>query len=200
MGKHCNRCNQLKYHDEFSVQRSNKGGYSHVCKSCVVERNTEYWRTPLGRMSQIFAVQTVCSRQRKHPPPVYTRKELTDWAIGQGLFALVDTWRASGYEKDLSPSVDRLDANHGYSFGNIRLVTWKDNNEKAYEDRKSNAHVTKQNRKVRQLNLDGTFVQEFESIAAAARATGVQRTNINAMCKGQPQHKSVGGFLWEHAP
>jgi hypothetical protein len=124
---------------------------------------------------------------------------LTNWAIGQGLFALADAWRASGYEKDLSPSIDRIDPNQGYFFGNIRLVTWAENNEKAYEDRKSCAHVTRQNKKVRQLALDGSLIQVFDSIAAAARATGIQRTNINAMCAGRPQYKSVGGFLWEHA-
>ena len=199
MGKVCNRCELLKSHDMFSVQRSNKGGYSHVCKPCVVQRNAEFWRTPPGRISQIFAVQTVCSRQRNHPPPAYTRKQLTNWAIGQGLFALADAWRASGYEKDLSPSIDRIDPNQGYFFGNIRLVTWAENNEKAYEDRKSCAHVTRQNKKVRQLALDGSLIQVFDSIAAAARATGIQRTNINAMCAGRPQYKSVGGFLWEHA-
>jgi len=198
MGKRCNRCDELKSHDLFSVQRQNKGGYSHICKACVVQRNAEYWRTPIGRMSQVYAVQQVCSRQRGHPAPAYTRKELTNWALSQGLFALTDAWRDSGYEKDLAPSVDRLDPNQGYAFGNVRLVTWKENNEKAYEDRKACAHVTKQNRKVRQLTLHGELVKEFDSIAAASRATGIQRTNINAMCAGRPQYKSVGGFLWEH--
>ena len=183
----------------FSVQRSNKGGYSHVCKACVVLRNAEYWRTPPGRISQIFAVQGVCSRQRNHPPPAYSRKELTDWAISQGLFALCDAWRNSGYEKALSPSVDRLDSNQGYAIGNIRLVTWAENNEKAYEDRKTCAHITRQNRKVRQLTLNGTPIKVFDSVASASRETGIQRTNINAMCSGKPQYKSVGGFLWEYA-
>ena len=199
MGKHCNRCDALKSHSMFSVQRSNKGGYSHVCKACVVLRNVEYWRTPPGRISQIFAVQAVCSRQRNHPPPAYSRKELTEWAIGQGLFALADAWRNSKYEKDLSPSVDRLDANLGYAFGNIRLVTWAENNEKAYEDRKACSHVTRQNRRVEQLTVDGAHVAYFESIASAARATGITRSNINGMCMGKPHVKSVGGFLWRHA-
>ena len=95
--------------------------------------------------------------------------------------------------------MDRLDANYGYSFGNIRLVTWAKNNEKAYEERKTNLHVTKQNRKVRQLALDGFFIKEFDSVASAGRETGIQRTNINAICSGKPQYKSVGGFLWEYA-
>lgn len=199
MGKLCNRCSEIKSHDLFSISRSNKGGYSHLCKVCVVQRNMEYWRTPIGRMSQTYAVQAVNSRQRKHPPPAYSRKELTEWAINQGLFTLADAWRDSGYKKELSPSVDRHDPNQGYTLENIRLVTWAENNEKAYEDRKSCKHVTRQNRKVRQLALDGTTIKIFDSVASASRETGIQRTNINAMCSGKPQYKSVGGFLWEYA-
>lgn len=111
----------------------------------------------------------------------------------------MNTWIDSGYDKELIPSIDRKDPNFGYSLTNIRLVTWAENNDKAYQDRKTCRHITKQNRKVCQQALDGTPIQVFDSIASAARTTGVQRTNINAMCSGQPRYKSVGGFLWKYA-
>jgi hypothetical protein len=41
---------------------------------------------------------------------------------------LYKNWVKSGYEKNFRPSVDRLDSTKGYSFDNIRLVTWKENN------------------------------------------------------------------------
>lgn len=198
MAKTCNRCELLKPLEDFSVHQSNKGGYATICKACVVQRNKEYWRTPPGRISQIYAVECVTSRQRGHTPPEYTQKELYNWAVKNGLFLLADKWRESGYEKNLSPSVDRVDSTQGYSFPNIRLVTWEQNNDQAYEDRKLCIRITKQNRKVEQLTLEGVHVAFYDSIAAAGRATGVQRTNINAMCKGKPQYKSVGGFLWRH--
>lgn len=199
MAKRCKRCEQLKDLSEFSVSRTNKGGYSTLCKACVVLRNMEYWRTAPGRMSQIYAIQTMCSKQRKHPKPEYTRKELTEWAFAHGLDALWSAWRNSGYTKDLIPSIDRLDPTKPYSLSNIRLVTWAENNEKAYEDRKECRHVTKQNRRIEQLTLDGTHIAFFDSIASAARKTGNIRTNINGMCKGKPNVKSVGGFLWRYA-
>lgn len=193
MAKRCTRCELLKSHEDFSAT-------SAVCKPCVVDRNREYWRTPPGRMSQIFAVQTVSSRARNHPLPAYTRKVLYQWAVDRGLFALADRWRESGYEKDLTPSVDRLDATQPYTLDNIRLVTWVQNNDKAYEDRKSCTHVTKQCRKVEQLSIEGEHIAYFDSIAAAARATGAIRTNINSMCAGKPALKSVGGFIWRYVP
>lgn len=199
MAKKCKRCEQLKPHSEFSVSKSNKGGYATICKACVVLRNQEYWRTPAGRMSQIYAVQVMNSKQRKHPPPAYTRAELTAWAFTQNLEGLVDAWHAAGYMKELIPSVDRKDPNKPYSLGNIRLVTWTENNEKAYEDRKQCRHITTQNRRVEQLALDGTHIAYHDSIAHAARKTGITRTNINGMCKGKPNVKSVGGFVWRYA-
>jgi hypothetical protein len=198
MQKLCGRCCEVKSTDCFSISHGNKDGFASLCKPCVSQKNKEYWRTPKGRLAQMFAAQTQVSRQRGHPAPQYTKEELSTWAHQQGYDALMVAWIASGFDKDLIPSIDRRNPNFGYSLNNIRLVTWVENNEKAYQDRKTCAHITKQNRKVRQLTLDRQLVQVFDSIAAAARATGVQRTNINAMCAGRPQYKSVGGFLWEH--
>lgn len=198
MTKTCSRCNTAKELTEFSLSSNNIGGLNGTCKPCVCERNKAYWKTPKGLISKIVATQTACSKQRGHPLPKYARESLYAWAIANNLNALVALWAASGYQKDLSPSVDRLNPNDHYRFGNIRLVTWKDNNEKAYEDRKACIHVTRQNKRVEQLTLDRVHVAYYESIASAARATGGIRSNINAMCKEHPVIKSVKGFLWQY--
>ena len=199
MQKSCKRCGSLKPVDEFSLAPRTKDGYSLLCKPCVSARNREYWRTPIGRLSQMYSAQVQVSRVRGHPEPQYTKEELLDWANRQGYQGLMGTWIQSNYDKNLIPSIDRQDPNLGYSLTNIRLVTWAENNDKAYQDRKACRHITKQNRRIRQLTLDRVPIQEFDSVASAARATGIQRTNINAMCAGRPQYKSVGGFLWEYA-
>lgn len=200
MHKQCKACRELKEAEAFSKASSNKDGLNSTCKPCVVIRNTEYWRTPYGRISQVFNVQKMNSKARGHELPSYTANQLFDWAVSKGLNELIDTWKASGYDKDLVPSVDRLDGTKGYSLDNIRLVTWKENNDAQYADRKSCKVITRQNRKVRQLSLSGELVATHDSIAAAARAVGCVRTNINAMCTGiNPHIKSVGGFLWEYA-
>lgn len=198
MLKRCKKCNELKPIENFSISASNTDGHSYTCKPCVAIRNKEYWRTPDGRISQIFAVQNVNSKQRGHPKPTYTREELTAWAYSNGLLELWEIWHNTGFPKESTPSIDRKNPYKGYSLDNIRLVTWETNNEKAYEDRKSCKHITKQNKKVEQLSLDGIHIAFHESIANAARITGAVRSNINAMCKGKPQLKSVGGFLWRY--
>lgn len=199
MAKRCKRCEEIKSFDLFSVSRSNKGGYNTLCKQCVCLRNKEYWRTPAGRVSQIYAIQVQTSKQRGHAAPAYDRKTLTTWAYTQGLDVLMNAWVDSGYDKQLIPSVDRRDPNQRYSLTNIRLVTWAENNDKAYEDRKACIHITKQNKRVEQLSVEGKHLAYYDSIANAARATGAVRTNINAMCAGKTSLKSVGGFVWRYA-
>ena len=199
MVKTCNRCNTEKGLDYFSVSQRNKDGYSCICKSCVAERNKEYWRTPKGRISQIFATQVTNSKQRKHPSPKYTRKTLTDWAYQNGLCVLHRQWKDSGYLKEYVPSVDRIDPTKEYSLDNIRLVTWKENNEKAYEDRKTCRHITKQNRRIRQLDMAGKLISTFDSISSASRLTGITRININDVCRKKAHCKSAGGYIWEYA-
>jgi len=149
-------------------------------------------------MSQVFATQTMASKQRQHQPPGYTRAELLDWAYSNGLQNLWETWRDSNYDKALIPSVDRKNPTHGYCLKNIRLVTWTENNEKAYEDRKTCIHVTKQNRQIRQLTLEGNLVAVFDSISSAARITGIARVPINNVCRKVKSTHTAGGFKWEY--
>lgn len=198
--KICKKCNKEKDFACFSKASANKDGYVSLCKPCVVTRNRDYWRTPYGRISQIFTIQHSNSIVRGHLGPNYTKVELYNWALSNKLADLVEAWKESNYIKRLTPSVDRLVTTKGYALDNIRLVTWQENNDAQYAARKTCSVVTRQNRSVRQLALDGSLIAVHKSIASAARATGAVRTNINCMCTGKnPAIKSVSGFIWEYA-
>ena len=199
MQKMCRNCRQTKLLNEFSKATANKDGHSNRCKRCVSAHNKAYWRTPKGRISQIYAAQCVTSRDRGHPPPAYTQQELFEWSNKNGLEELIQQWKKTGYKKDFIPSIDRIDDAHGYSLTNIQLVTWHENNNKMYEHRKSGKRITKQNRTVIQFTLDNTEVAHYPSISAAARATGICRTNINRACStSNPSSKTAGGFYWSY--
>lgn len=198
MTKICKRCNQEKPLNQFTKSAQNKDGHINECKPCKVNYVREHYRTILGRMSYIFLGQLRSSKDRGHPPPSYSKKELITWGDSQNIASLMVAWKLSEYSKDLAPSVDRLNPDLPYSLENIRLVPWKDNNDKAYEDRKACRHITKQNRKVRQRTLDGSIVAEYGSIANASRSTGIARVPINAVCSGKHHCKTAGGFLWEY--
>ena len=198
MTKKCKTCKTEKPLQDFSASAANAGGFAHSCKSCVCLRNKQYWQSPKGRISYIYSTQRANSKVRNHPLPDYSKAELFDWAIKQGLHQLIADWKAAGFPKELAPSVDRLNNDQGYSLNNIRLVRWKDNNEQMYLSRKIGHTVTRQNKRVVQYALTGEKIAEYPSIALAARTTGITRTNISAMCVGKPHVKSVGGFLWKH--
>lgn len=196
MQKTCNKCLITQCLANFSVARSNKDGYSNKCKKCKSKYTQNYTRTLIGKITQIYNCQLSSSKDRKHSKPSYTKKELINWLLKNGFENLFNQWVASDYKKHLSPSVDRLDDFKGYSFDNIRLVTWDKNRDKIYDQRNSCTRITKQNRQVSQFTMEGDFIKSYPSIAFAARETNIQRTNINAVCTGRvPQ---AGGYFWQH--
>lgn len=52
-------------------------------------------------------------------------------------------------------------------------------------------------RKVNQYNLDGTFLNQYESLAEANRQTKVSIAGICQCCRGI--YKKSGGFIWRYA-
>lgn len=195
--KTCNKGFSTYLLSEYSVAKSNLDGLSKACKKYKSEYTKNYVKTRKGKVTQIYNSQKASSKQRGHSRPLYTKDELENWMYEHGYEDMFIAWKNSGYTSDNSPSVDRIDPMKGYSFNNIQLVLWKNNNEKAYEDRKSCKHVTKQSRQVLQLNSEGKVLAKFESIASAARQTTIQRTNINACCTGKQPH--AGGYYWKYA-
>jgi len=50
------------------------------------------------------------------------------WALSESTFyALWDIWVASGYDRKLTPSVDRIDSSCGYTLENMEWVTHSEN-------------------------------------------------------------------------
>ena len=97
----------------------------------------------------------------------------------------------------MTPSLDRKDESLGYSFDNITVMTWKENDEKHHNDVRqgsSNYGVNK-HKKVRQLTLEGLEVEVFLSTREAFRSTGIR--HISEACHKQ-RVKTAGGFVWEY--
>ena len=51
---------------------------------------------------------------------------------------------------------------------------------------------------VSQFTLDGKFVNEYPSINAATRCTGINQGRICYCCKNMKRYKSAGGFVWKY--
>ena len=124
----CKICKEDKPVQEF--YKSNKSS----CKECVKIRNrsqdhTAKDRTEKGVVRVLFKTMKRHQRLRGHGELPFTKQDFIIWLENTNFKTLYNKWVKAVYEKDLKPSVDRLDDFHGYSFENMRLVTWKDNHE-----------------------------------------------------------------------
>ena len=196
MKKTCARCRKSKDKIDFGNSKFSKDKLRCYCRKCNSLLNTIYQRSINGLISKIYATQIRGSKQRGHNPPTYTKQELIDWVLSQPNFKeLYDNWVKSGYKKDLIPSVDRPDDYKGYSFNNIQLMTWKENNEKHYNDKKNGIN-TKNCKSVIQYDLNMNFIKEFKSIKIASRELNINDTNISLVCKNK--RNTSGGFIWRY--
>lgn len=135
------------------------------------------------------------SKRKGYPPPTYTANELREWLLSQEAFhKIFDEWVLSDRQIDKIPSCDRLDDYKGYSLDNIRIVTWKENNDKHNSD-KRNGINNKENIEISQYSLSGEFIQKFHSINEAARKTGSRSYLISACRLGKK--KTTNGFIWK---
>jgi hypothetical protein len=194
--KVCNDCRIEKPHSYFGYDKQNTDNKLGHCKQCAAKRVGVRRKTKDGVILTIFCSQKLHSKARNHQPPTYTGKELRDWILAQPIFhELYDKWVGSGYSRWEKPSCDRIDDYKGYSFDNIRLITFRENNERGHSDRVCGIN-NKMNRQVLRYDLNGNFIEEYYSTAQAGRGTGLPNTNIVKACRGKI--KSCGGFIWKY--
>ena len=161
-------------------------------------KHIDWYRSKKGVISTIYSAQKKTSKRRTMDAPSYTKKELTEWLNSQHLFhELFDSWKASGYNKWMKPSIDRKSDYLPYTLSNIQLMTWRQNQDKAYEQERSGVVRKLGHTKVRQLSMDGQFMAEYESYMEAKRTTGIDDCSIALCAKGLKNKKHAGGFLWE---
>jgi len=193
--KKCRACGELKPLYEFNRNKNKKDGYFDRCKACENERNKRYGRSKNGVASTIYRSQKSSSKQRGHPMPTYSSKELKEWLYSQSKFhELYDTWKAGGYISDLKPSCDRLDDYKPYTLDNLQIVTWRRNYKRVHRDMMNGVN-NKTNKAVLQFTLDGELIAEYYSLRKAERCTGVGNGSISSVCKGNS--KTAGGFIWK---
>lgn len=137
----------------------------------------------------MYFAQRMRSRQRKHDMPNYTLAEFKEWCLSQAVFhRLFDEWKASGYKVMLSPSTDRIDDKKPYTFDNIVITTWAENNRKGWIGKV---------RAVVQFK-DGKVIAKYPSVAEASKETGVSKPSISNCCSKPQRFKTAGGFVWKY--
>ena len=196
--KTCSICNNKKPLSEFHIRRRSHDGLTPHCKECHKIIGRKARRTKHGLIVKIYSHQSDKSKLREHPAPDYTRIELRGYLYSQPRFhMLFDLWKLSGYNRKLTPSLDRLDDYKPYTFSNIRLVTWDENNKKAYSDRKNGIN-NKVSKAVIGVHKDTGEVVEFHFAHQAEREIGVNSGNLTGCCVGRRGYGHAGGYKWSY--
>ena len=171
-------------------------------KDYMKNYNKMYKQSYAGFIKYVYAHQIRNAKQRKHTLPEYTENELLNWYITNATaIKLHEEWIAANCNKELTPSIDRLDNSKTYSFDNIEVVTWKENKKRAYKQISNgtlfNSSLLHQLHPIVQYNLYGIKVASYISIAEAVKATGIDHRGISSACK--KQRATFHGFLWRYA-
>ena len=151
-------------------------------------------RTRDGMISVIYQSQKQSSKRRCHSMPEYSLNELRGWIYNQDNFEkLYCDWVESNYDKYMKPSVDRLDDYKPYTISNIRLTTWRENDDKGSQDVKNGVNKKKY-KKVRLMEKGIVF----DAIKYAQEYVGCssREGNIVKCCKGD--RKTAYGYTWEY--
>lgn len=194
--KQCTACGKAKPRLAFGRSSKTTDGRKHICKECARQQSVDYYRTVGGVINSLYTRHTLGAVKRNIEPATYTKLQLGFWLLSQRKFLrIMESWKASGFDRTMAPSVDRLDDYKGYTLDNIQLMTWGENKAKGHTDCFMGVN-NKRSSAVLMCGEGNTIINSFKSIQAAARATGLQATKICACCKGRK--KTTGGYIWKY--
>lgn len=147
----------------------------------------KYQRTPKGVLNTIYRNQ-LTKQTRKGIKVNYTYEEFKNrYLKDKKYLELYNNWVKSGYLSNYKPSFDRIDNTKDYSFDNLQILTWKENNDKGRKERSI---------KVKQYDINGNYIKIFNSIVEASKEVNVYKSNISSCCKGKI--KTCAGYKWKY--
>lgn len=201
--KKCCDCGLTLPIENFIKKPSCKDGYEPRCRKC---RTIKYNKaTPERVVKKLYLTQCNNAVIRKMALPTYTYEELLDWVLKQKNFNNIwDNYVKSNYQKDLRPSVDRINNDISYTFSNIQLVTWKDNLNNAVLAKKQG--LLGKARKVASYTLDGQLHKIYPNVMSACRDINGKSWGIYTVADKKPVKdgrgypytpKTYKGFKWE---
>ena len=202
--KRCFKCGKVKPLSEFYKHKQMADGYLNKCKECAKKDSKNnhknfssfidsYDKTEKGVIRVIYKAQKFNSKRREMPSPSYTKKELRNWLYQNDFKKIYDKWIENNFEKDLKPSIDRINDFKPYTFDNIRLVTWKDNREKEYRDILHGIGTAgKKCKPVLCFDENTNLIAEYVSYSSAVRAVGYFFERV--LHSHRPDRKN--GFIW----
>lgn len=192
----CTSCLIKKDFLEFYKYKMWKNWFRSICIKCSNKKRKKYKKTKKWLITSMYIWQLRRNKIRNHWLLNYTKQELKEWIFKQDNFEeLYNNRTKSWYKTDLIPSVDRLDDYKWYSFDNIQLITWKENNAKWHADKK-NWINNKQNKSVIWIHKITWKIIDFYSSMEAERQTWIYHWSILKCCKWKL--KTAWWYNWRY--
>ena len=194
--KKCTECGNVKPIVEFNNHNLAKDGLQSRCKHCRNVSAKIYHKTKSGLSAKMFSDIKYRTTLKNFESIDYDLNQLRNWLFTQFKFHdLYTIWKESNYDKQIKPSIDRIDDYKGYSFENIQLMTWGDNATKGRDDIRNGIN-NKMNIAVVKTEISTGKEIEYYSISQAARETKALASKICLVCKGK--RKTAAGYEWRY--
>ena len=159
--------------------------------------------TKLKRLTKIYGRMKRDNKNKFNIDLPFTKDEFKKWLDDNyktEIRRMLTEYKNSNYIKGLCPSVDRIDDYKSYTFDNMQLITWKENNDKgriSLKNKKQCSEMAKRvwSKKVIQKDLDGNVIATFNSTHDVERLLGYDSSLIARACR---LNKVSKGYRWEY--
>lgn len=214
--KVCYRCGKEKNVNCFSINKSQKDGFNYICKDCNREQrkqpekqayNREYRqrnkRSKNGWYTKTYGRMKRDNKNKFNLDLPFSKDEFISWiksTYGEKFEKLFSNYVNSGCEKYLNPSIDRIDDYKSYTFDNMQLLTWRENDTKGtngIKNKVSCAEVGKKycSKTVIQYDESMNEIMRFSSTHEVERIFGFDSSLIAKACR---EHFKSKGFYWRY--
>ena len=174
--KKCNKCNKKKLLNQYSYRQAGKDKTRAICNPCLAKNIIRYNKSDRHIVTSLYVKQKTKSKERGHPPPTYTKKELHQYIINHPDYKIIyDNWIKNNCNKWFRPSIDRLDTSKGYSFDNIRLTTWSINHKAEAILKSEPIYILDR--------YNNIILKRYKSIMDASRDLKVKSAEISVLCR-----------------
>ena len=149
----------------------------------LLENTTRWRKTKRGLITNLYHKM----KSRHHVG--FLLSELHDFAVDSKFDRLFKEWEKSNFNKQLKPSIDRINSKNNYELWNIQWLTWAENRYKQTMERRTRKGAVLQ-------MVAGKAISYHKSQREAVKKTGLSQSGISMCLNGK--RKTCGGYEWSY--
>lgn len=190
----CKNCLEKKEIEDYYLNTNKK--IHKLCKLCFNKKYRKPYKKSLNHdLSDLIkarwrSIQSrVGKNEYKNIKNLLSKKIFFTFSINnKDLNRVYLNWIKNNRINSLKPSLDRINPRENYHIDNIRWITWSEN-------ARLGAIVLRKRKKIDQLELNGDYIQSFNSCAEAARHLKISNSVEISKCVNN-KAKTAAGFKW----